>query len=847
MANGNKKSAKAEKKVTRYTFNDVKEAGTPETGHTALLPSDEQVVTLPMDNGWSKAIDIGKLPEGNQAPVIVDMDPAADPVLFWAGKRNKREVPVLPLQRNEIISESRVAQIIERVRKAASENEPQARQGSLFADLERTLRETDRSKRVEFYTHDEGWKNKLICGDSLHVMESLLHYEGLRGKVQMIYIDPPYGIKYDSNFQQRVDSTKNDEKDSADDVLTIKAFRDTWSLGVHSYLSYLHERLYLCRELLTETGSIFLQIGDENAHLVKNLMDEVFGNANRITDIHFVKAAGRGSGFLDSLFDTLLWYSKDRDRLPQAYHQLYVPKLEIDDDPLYKYVERPDGTIITLSAQQIRGETPVPEGRRFRLDPLVSEGESDSGSESFTLTGRDEPFVPPPGTHWKLKKEGLEALARKNRLFPLGRQLRYKRYPEDSKWRPITNIWLDTQKGTFEGKRRYVVQTAQKVVERCISMATRPGDLVLDITCGSGTSAMAAELLGRRWIMCDTSRVAINVTRTQLLEAQFDNVQRRGPKVSDGFVYEVATRLMPSDVAYDREPETIDLVDRPISDSTSIRVCGPFEVASLGRYSVEDWKGYVVRKSDFGDLAKLENYIEVICRLYRKDAAIQGANGLVHAVAETGKEKIAISVGPLSGRVTAKQINDAVQDGLASGILEIHVLGWAFEANVGEVKSQLEARGKVKVQLIMIRPDTLAEGLKATQPEMLFSPLALPDIDVKMKKNGEATAEVTVTLKGVALFDRKHRRSEYKHADSGYVSAWYLDEDYDGDCFVDCQMFFDFKKTPNLKAALKAEIDPDEFKLQLASQPFPVRGYKRIAVKVVDVFGNESTMVRELT
>ena len=214
-----------------------------------------------------------------------------------------------------------------------------------------------------------------------------------------------------------------------------------------------------------------------------------------------------------------------------------------------------------------------------------------------------------------------------------------------------------------------------------------------------------------------------------------------------------------------------------------------------------------------GEPAKLENYIEVICRLYRKDAAIQGASGLVHAVAESEKEKIAISVGPLSGRVTAKQINDAVQDALASGILEVHVLGWAFEANVGEVKSQLEKRGKVKVELIMIRPDTLAEGLKVTQPEMLFSPLALPDIEVAVEEERQGDRRSRVTLKGVALFDRKRRTTEYKAADSGYVSAWYLDEDYDGDCFVDCQMFFDFKKAPNIKAAL-GRGGPEEFTLQ---------------------------------
>lgn len=301
--------AKAGKKVTRYTYDRVKEPRTPETGHTALLPGDEQVVTLPMDNGWSRAVDVGKLSEaeGGDPPVVVDMDPAADPVLFWAGKRNRRDVPLLPLQRNEIISESRLAQIIERARSAATK-EGSDWQQHLFADLERELRAGERKQRVEFYTHDEGWKNKLICGDSLHVMESLIHYEGLRGKVQMIYIDPPYGIKYNSNFQQRVDSAKNDEKDSADDVLTIKAFRDTWALGIHSYLSYLEERLYLCRELLADTGSIIVQMGDDNVHLVRALMDEVFGAASRVGLIPFRKTTAKGAKRLDAVCDYLLWY-----------------------------------------------------------------------------------------------------------------------------------------------------------------------------------------------------------------------------------------------------------------------------------------------------------------------------------------------------------------------------------------------------------------------------------------------------------------------------------------------------------------------------------------------------------
>jgi adenine-specific DNA-methyltransferase len=436
-------------------------------------------------------------------------------------------------------------------------------------------------------------------------------------------------------------------------------------------------------------------------------------------------------------------------------------------------------------------------------------------------------------------------LETRGRLFAVGNTLTWKSYRDEFPYSPINTVWDDISPTGFGEVKAYVVQTQAGIVERCIAMTTDPGDLVFDPTCGSGTTAFCAERLGRRWITCDTSRVAVNVARQRLISGTFEHYKTRNGKVSGNFLYKTVNRVTLKSLAYDLEPEKVELVDQPEVDKDAIRVCGPFEVMSLGRYSVEDWKGYVVREPGIGEAAKLENYIEVICRLYRKDAAIQGASGLVHAVAETEKEKIAISVGPLSGRVTAKQINDAVQDALASGILEVHVLGWAFEANVGEVKSALEKRGKVKVELIMIRPDTLAEGLKATQPEMLFSPLALPDIAVAAVKNGKEK-QLRVTLNGVALFDRKRRTTEYKQADSGYVSAWYLDEDYDGDCFVDCQMFFDFKKTPNIKAALKAEVDPDEFTLKLTSEPFPVRGYKRIAVKVVDVYGNESVVVRDL-
>ncbi|MBI4468788.1 MAG: site-specific DNA-methyltransferase, partial [Acidobacteria bacterium] len=790
--------------------------------------------------GWSKAIEVGKLPEGDERPVVVDMDPAADPVLFWSGKRNKREVSVLPLQRNEIVSESRIAQIIDRARRAAEEKSGAARQGHLFADLEKTLRETDRKKRVEFYTHEEGGKNKLICGDSLHVMESLLHYDNLRGKVQMIYIDPPYGIDYDSNFQQRIDSPNNDPKATGgDDILAIRAFRDTWALGVHSYLSYLADRLYLCRELLKASGSVIVQVNDAHIHLVRILMSEVFGEGNFVALIPFrKKTMPLGSKTLENMSDYLVWYARDKEML--TYRPVFVEQ-DVQGKSRWTWFELPDGSRHRMTSQQALDHRLLPaKARVFRL--VSQRAPSFNATNVFPVVLDGQTYRPPTGGCWVTNEEGMKTLAEARRLLPEGDNLSYVLYHDDFPLSVLTNPWHDT---TGPGKRVYSVQTGEKVVERCLWMTTVPGDIVLDPTCGSGTTALCAERWGRRWITIDTSRVAVNTARRELLANTFAHFKLATTSVDGGFKYRRTPRITSSTVINKLEPEQVELVDDPEVDPVAIRVCGPFEVMSLGRYSVEDWKGYVVREPGVGEAAKFENYIEVICRLYRRDAAIQGATGLVHAVAETEKEKIAISVGPLSGRVSGKQINDAVQDALASGILEVHVHGWAFEANVGEVKSQLEKRGKVKVELIMIRPDTLAEGLKATQPEMLFSPLALPDIEVAVAKNGKEK-QVHVTLNGVALFDRKRRSTEYKAADSGYVSAWYLDEDYDGDCFVDCQMFFDFKKTPNIKAALKAEVDPKEFVLKLDSEPFPVRGYKRIAVKVVDVYGNESTIVRDL-
>ncbi|MGE3673611.1 MAG: site-specific DNA-methyltransferase, partial [Polyangiaceae bacterium] len=670
------------KKVTRYTYNDVKEPRSPETGHTSLLPADELTVSLGMDNGWSKKLQVTHIPEDEKRPVVVDMDPDQDPVLFWAGKRNRREIPVLPLQRNEIVSESRIAQIIDRAKQAAAEKNGSARQASLFADLERTLRESEKAQRVEFYTHEEGWKNKLICGDSLQVMESLLHYEGLRGKVQMIYMDPPYAVRYDSNFQQRVTSIRNDDNDRADDIVTIKAFRDTWTLGVHSYLSHLQERLYLVRELLTDSGSVFVQISDENVHRVRCLMDEVFGAANFIALIPFrKKTMPFGTTFIEQMADFLLWYGKAKFTQQGSASAKFYPFFlaqDVEGEFHHSWFELPDRTRHKMTPEQLKNHALLPDGARvYRLKSLEPSGPMESGRFTYTFEGKQSP---PPKNGYGTTPEGMDRLRDLGRLQPEGTRLTFVMYADESVYTRLTAPWTDT---VGADEKRYVVQTNTEIVKRCLLMTTDPGDLVLDPTCGAGTTAAVAEAWGRRWVTCDTSRVAINVARQHLLSKVFPMLKTRSGTPSSGFFYESVKKTTLGNLANDLEASEIELRDQPVTDPKAVRVCGPLEVMTIGRYSIEDWKGYVAEGG------KLANYIEVICRLYRKDAAIQGASGLVHAIAESDHQKIAISVGPLAGRVTGKQINDGVQDALASGVLEVHVLGWAFEANVCEIKSQL--------------------------------------------------------------------------------------------------------------------------------------------------------------
>jgi adenine-specific DNA-methyltransferase len=491
-------------------------------------------------------------PEGEKK--TYQYDPHLDPQLQWAGKAEHTsfDVPTVSLHVHERIDPHT---LINAVRKRNGADE---RQVSLFeyAGENPPIREA-----IEFYKHKHNWSNRLIAGDSLLVMNSLLAKEAMADKVQMIYIDPPYGIKYGSNFQPFVN--KRDVKDGKDEDLTqepemIKAFRDTWELGIHSYLTYLRDRLLLARELLTDSGSVFVQISDENVHHVKELMDEIFGKKNYIAIIPFYKISGLQSNFLDNICDYLFWYGKNLQNT--KYHKQFISKRPEDSGVgEYRFYETSDGNRHKLTDDEIKNPASISKKYRlFRPSATTSQGYTENGSRIFNYRGKS--FSPGPNRHWSTSiEEGLPRLDRANRLIVRKDSISYIRYLNDFPVTPVPNIWSDTRWGFDASQKTYVVQTNTKVVERCILMTTDPGDLVLDPTCGSGTTAAVAEQWGRRWITCDTSRVAITLAKQRLMTSLYEyyNLQQPNEGISSGFIYQKVPHITLKSIALNLEIDVI--------------------------------------------------------------------------------------------------------------------------------------------------------------------------------------------------------------------------------------------------------------------------------------------------
>jgi adenine-specific DNA-methyltransferase len=447
-----------------------------------------------------------------------------DPQLVWRGKDEQDwsdlvvNAPPLYIQ-EKVHPKALIDDLLQRSNSGSKSTDPQI---DLFADFNGLPED---STRTDFYEHEGNWSNRMILGDSLQVMASLAEREGLRGKVQCIYIDPPYGIKFNSNFQWS--TTSRDVKDGNTEHITrepeqVKAFRDTWREGIHSYLTYLRARITVARDLLTDSGSIFVQIGDANVHRIRALLDEVFGEGNLIAQIQVKKSGGATSQYLAGVTDFVLWYSKRNESL--KYRPVFSTRDPEGKGGGYTLFETPDRVLRPATVIELRNGLDNKEGRLTQLVTLTSQRQGrETGVNSamgFPILFAGKKYLPAKNRGWTTTKVGIERLARANRIGISGNSLRYKRYFSDFIVLPITDFWDDMQSGSAMEKI-YVVQTSERLIERCILMASDPGDLVLDPTCGSGTTAFVAEQWGRRWITIDTSRVALALTRARIMSARY--------------------------------------------------------------------------------------------------------------------------------------------------------------------------------------------------------------------------------------------------------------------------------------------------------------------------------------
>ena len=502
-----------------------------------------------------------------------------DPQLVWRGKDEQDWLDLVVNAPPMYIQERVHPKVLvdDLVRQSRNGRECDEYQTDMFADFNGLPSE---DAKTEFYQHDANWSNRMVLGDSLQVMASLAEREGLRGKVQCIYIDPPYGIKFNSNFQWS--TTSRDVKDGNTAHITrepeqVKAFRDTWRDGIHSYLTYLRDRLTVARDLLAESGSIFVQIGNENVHRVRAVMDEIFGESNFVTQVFFKTTSNLGGSFIGGSGDYLLWYAKNK--LSSKYRQLFKPSgLAQDVGNRFTRVQTADFIRRPMNpSERSRDQTALDKVRVYRHDNLKSQ----SGGETtgFDYLYEDHLFQRGRG-FWKTNLEGMRRLGRAWRLgYPTLNSLSYVRFIDDFPVSPITDLWSDTQTGAFTDDKSYVVQTNAKVIERCILMTTDPGDLVIDPTCGSGTTAYVAEQWGRRWIAVDTSRVALALSRARIMGARYPyyllsdsrdgqvkeaEVERRTASESStygdirqGFVYERVPHITLRAIANNGEIEVI--------------------------------------------------------------------------------------------------------------------------------------------------------------------------------------------------------------------------------------------------------------------------------------------------
>ncbi|OGW39948.1 MAG: hypothetical protein A2Y97_10875, partial [Nitrospirae bacterium RBG_13_39_12] len=664
----------------------------------------------------------------------------------------------------------------------------------------------------------------------------------------------------------------------------IKAYRDTWQLGIHSYLSYLRDRLLLSRDLLTDSGSIFVQIGDENVHFVRNIFDEIFGAKNFVSQISFrKKTMPLGSKTLEQMNDHIIWYAKDKESM--KYRDLFK-EYDVRGLQDWKWIELPNGSRREMTKDELEGHETLPKGARiYRLKHPSPIGENIKNKYPYEFQGR---VYQPPLNGWGIEKPKMDNLVEAGRVQPKGNLLNYILYHDDFPITKITNPWNDT---VGPQDKTYVVQTSEIPIQRCILMTTDPGDLVLDPTCGSGTTAYVAEQWGRRWITCDTSRVALTLARQRLMTTVFPYYKLSDEEmgVKGGFIYEEVPHITLKSIAQNEPPAKETLFDKSEIDRKKVRVSGPFTVEGIPQLYGQDFDNVSYEaeaeaiteqdKSPQPPFAKggqggitvdAVNHINTLIELLRKDGVtfpgnkrmkfenfIPVSGGFIHAEGEpiekNGLKKIAVSFGPPHGPVTLRQVEDGIREAHINGYDGIIFCGFAFDSSAMDVKHP-----KVKVFYSHIRPDVLVgDLLKTTASSQLFTVFGEPDIEITplksptLAKGGKGgfsgDIEYQIILKGVDIYDPL---TGEVYSDNGdRIAAWFIDTDYDKRAFCISQAFFpDSSAWDRLKRALKASIDEDKFELLTSTQslPFKLGKEKRIAVKVIDHRGNEVMVVREL-
>ncbi|MEK6974935.1 MAG: site-specific DNA-methyltransferase [Candidatus Thermoplasmatota archaeon] len=814
-------------------------------------------------------------------------DKHQDPALVWATKaeRTSFEVPTVNLHVHERIDPQT---ILRAVRKKGA-----TVQQSLFQSSDQNL---PLSKAVEFYEHAQGWSNRLVAGDSLLVMNSLIEKEAMAGKVQMVYFDPPYGIEYKSNAQPFVDKRSVAEGDKDADLdqtpEQIKAFRDTWELGIHSYLSFIRDRMLLARELLTPSGSVFIQISDQNLHHIREVMDEVFGPGCYVVTIPFKKKGSQRSGLLRPVNDYLIWYTRSPvDSGVPKFHALFE-KWALDPETLseFRYVElpggkemllghlkRPDGSDVDYASHPELLMADYPKARLYRANPLKSGGVRANQSLPFTYKGKT--YEPGPGNCWKHtartddgSPSGMDRLAKAGRLIGTKTDLRYRNYLDDFGYKPVSN-WWDGLGGA--SNPIYVVQTNTEVVKRCMLMTTDPGDLVIDITCGSGTTAYVAEEWGRRWMTCDTSRVAVTLAKQRLMTAAFPFYRLRHPDegVSSGLRYKQVAHITSSTIANDDKPVMEDVYDDPEVDGSKARVTGPFTVEAVpapvvlsldgSHQGLAPSNGQDVARS--GETAREDQWRTQlmqtgirtlkgqVVRFTRLEPA--AASTYLHATgetAETPSRRVAVSFGPEHHPMERKQVEFAWEEArqMADRPQLLVFAAFSFDADTAkDIDNAKPDKMGMTFWKVQMNTDLLTEDLrKGGKSDDSFFLVGQPDVALERIKDGEHKGKVRVVVRGFDYFDV--RSSKLESGNSSRIAVWMLDPDYDGRSVFPQQVFFpmaaDDEAWGRLAKNLNGEIDLDRIKAYWGKESLPFQPGKRVAVKVVDDRGIESMKVLDV-